>query len=87
MLDQEYGAVLSRLKGVFEQIFRQSKVAFREDLTAASVPGWDSLTHVKFILAVERAFGVRFTMSEIGSFENLGQLARAVHRKTGAARV
>ncbi len=35
---------------------------------------WDSLRHIELMLAVETAFGVTFTMSEMVSMQNLGDM-------------
>ncbi|MDJ0613387.1 MAG: acyl carrier protein [Rhizobiaceae bacterium] len=35
---------------------------------------WDSLRHIELMLAVETAFGVRFSMSEMVSMQNLGDM-------------
>lgn len=37
---------------------------------------WDSLRHIELILAVETAFNVTFTMSEMVSMQNLGDMRR-----------
>jgi acyl carrier protein len=55
-----------------------------EDATVASqVPGWDSLSHVRIISAVEDAFGVRFKALEAMRLRNVGELQALVDRKRG----
>ena len=52
------------------------------DATAASeVPGWDSLTHINVVLAVEKHFGVRFKGAEVLRLKNVGDLQRLVDSK------
>lgn len=79
--------VFQRLGEVFRDVFGADDLTITRQLTAADVSGWDSLTHVRLILEVEKAFGIRFTTSEVASFENVGELADAVERKivTGTA--
>lgn len=55
----------------------------QDDTTAGLVPGWDSLSHVRIISAVEDAFGVRFKTAEIVRLQSLGELQALVERKTG----
>jgi len=50
-------------------------------MTANDVDGWDSLSHVNLILAVEKGFGIRFTRKEIMSFKNVGELLRCIDSK------
>jgi len=52
------------------------------DTAAADVPGWDSLGNIRFFLAIEQEFGIRFTAGEIGGIQNLGELAEAIDAKS-----
>ena len=48
---------------------------------AQNTPRWDSLRHIEVIFAVESAFHVRFTMPEITSLKNLGDIRRLLLAK------
>jgi acyl carrier protein len=48
---------------------------------AAEVPGWDSLSHANVILAVEKAFGVRFSNLEVLKLNSIGDLQRLLDSK------
>ncbi len=52
-----------------------------ESTTAAMVPGWDSLSHVRVIMAVEEAFGVRFRTLEVMRLKNVGDLQNLIDGK------
>jgi acyl carrier protein len=52
-----------------------------ESTVAAEVPGWDSLSHVNVVLAVEKQFGVRFSNVEVLRLTNVGELQRLVNSK------
>jgi len=54
-----------------------------EETTANQVPGWDSLSHVRIICAVEKEFGVRFKSLEVVRLSNVGQLQDLVDKKIG----
>ena len=69
--------VFARLKEVFQDVF-DKEVALSDATTAADVPGWDSLMHIALISEVEETFGIKFTMNQILSFQNVGELAEAV---------
>ena len=51
------------------------------DTLAHDVPGWDSLSHVDVILAVEEHFGVRFSSREVLALKNIGDLQRLLDTK------
>lgn len=46
------------------------------------VPGWDSLSHVTVIMAVEDAYGLRFSTPDLMALESVGDLERLVQRGT-----
>ena len=48
---------------------------------AKNTPNWDSMRHIELLLAVEVAFGVQFSMVEITSMQNLGDMRRLLHEK------
>jgi acyl carrier protein len=48
---------------------------------AEQVPGWDSLSHVTVLLAVEKHFAVRFQSREVLKLKNIGDLQRLVDSK------
>jgi len=47
----------------------------------AEIPGCDSLSHTSVILAVEKAFGVRFSNVEVLKLNKLGDLQRLLDSK------
>ena len=52
-----------------------------DETTAAEIPGWDSLSHANVILAVEKAFGVRFSSVEVLKLKSIGDLQRLLDSK------
>ena len=48
---------------------------------AAEVPGWDSLSHVNVVSAVEKHFAVRFRNVEVLRLANVGDLQRLLNSK------
>jgi acyl carrier protein len=70
--------IYSRLSLIFEDVFDEDSIEVTPELSARDVDGWDSLTHIRLILTVERAFQVKFTTSEIGKFENVGDLVAII---------
>jgi acyl carrier protein len=73
--------VLTRLTEVFREIFDAEDLTITRHTTAADVSGWDSLMHVRLVLAIEKAFAVRFSSSEVASLANVGDLVDALDRK------
>ncbi len=78
----ERDEVIGRLVGLMEDAFDEDEIEYSDDLTADDIEEWDSLSNVRFIVSVERAFGVRFTVGEIEGFRNIGELVDTVVAKT-----
>jgi len=73
-------AVAQRTEGVFAKVFgRPIKLA--DSLTAADVPGWDSLTNIRLLDAIEREFSISLSVSEVMSLSSVGGLIDVIHGK------
>jgi len=55
----------------------------KDETIAPEVPGWDSLTHINIILAVEKHFKVKFKSYELIRLKNVGELQKLVDLKLG----
>lgn len=51
------------------------------ETVADDVDGWDSLAHVRIILAIESAFRIRFDVEEVGRIDQVGDIADMVAAK------
>lgn len=69
------------LTAIFRETLDNDELVLTETTTAKDVEGWDSITHVLIVVAVEKKFRVKFTASEIQQLQNVGQLAALVRRK------
>lgn len=73
--------VSEKLNAVFREVFDDDTLCVRDETTADDVDGWDSLSHVNLILAVETRFSIRFTQREVLTFRNVGDLRRCIESK------
>jgi acyl carrier protein len=73
--------ILERLTAVIGDVLGLPDLVLSPATTAAEVPGWDSLAHVDLIVAVEGAFGLRFTTQEVMGLQKVGDLVALVSRK------
>lgn len=74
-------ALYATLTEILQDTFDNDDLLATPALTAAQVEGWDSMGNVRFFLAIEQEFGVRFNASEISSIKNLGDLAGMLEHK------
>jgi acyl carrier protein len=78
-MSREEGA--ARLTEIMRDVFDTDDVEYKDTLKADDVEGWDSLSHVRFLVAVEKNFGFRFTSSEIDGFKNVGEVLDVIVRR------
>ena len=72
-----------QLAQLFHEFFDDDEIVLRPDLSAKDIPGWDSLTHIRLLLTVERAFKIKFSVTEVGELKNVGDLIMLIEAKLG----
>jgi len=73
--------IYGRLAVIFEDVFDEDWIELTPDLSAKDVDGWDSLTHIRLVLTIERTFKIKFSTAEIAKLENVGDLVRLIEKK------
>jgi acyl carrier protein len=74
--------IYTRLTELFEDVFDEDSIKLTPDFSARDVDGWDSLTHIRLMLTVERAFKIKLSTSEIGKLQNVGDLVALIKALT-----
>ena len=69
--------IYARLDEIFRDVFDED-VKVAPELSAKDVDGWDSLTHIRLMLTIEKAFKIKFSTSEIGKMENVSDLVALI---------
>ena len=75
---------LDRLNQVFQDVFDDDELTVTPRTTAQDVEGWDSQAHVTLMVNVEKAFGLRFSSSEVAALKKAGELVDLIERHGGA---
>jgi acyl carrier protein len=73
--------IQSELNTVFRDVFDNPSLVLRDDLTASNVEGWDSLSHINMIVAVERTFRIKFALADISRLKDVGELISLIVQK------
>ena len=72
-----------RLEGVFRLVFNDDALVLRDEMTAADVPGWDSVEHINLMFSLEDEFGVQFRGNELAELPDIGALKRYLEANGG----
>ena len=70
----ERDEVIAKLTPIFREVFSDNSIELRDDMTAADVENWDSLTHMLMITKVEEVFGVKFKLKELNKLKQVGDI-------------
>lgn len=74
-------AVFEKLNEVFRDVFDDDAITVNDTTTADDIDGWDSLEHINLIASVEAEFGVKFSMGQVVTMKNVGEMADLILQK------
>ena len=77
----EQEIILKDLNNIFIKVFDDDSIQLNENTTTADIEAWDSLNHIQMITAVEKHFRIRFNLTELLNFKNVGDLCRSIQAK------
>ena len=73
--------IRTRVNDIFRDVFDDPSLEIFDAMTAADVEEWDSLNHINLVVAVERAFKVKFTTKEVSTLANVGEFLALIGSK------
>ena len=76
----EFNEVMGLLHPIFRDVFDDDELIIEAKTTANDIDGWDSLTHIRLVISIEKAFDLRFTAAEISDLENVGEMVELIVR-------
>lgn len=66
--------VFKTVNEIFRDVFDDEGIVVGEETTAKDIEDWDSLEHINLIAAIEQEFGIKFTMGQVVSMKNVGEM-------------
>lgn len=73
--------VLSDVSKICREVFGDPQLVIDSNTTAKDVAGWDSMTNLFLIDAIEQRFKFKFTLDEIMNARNVGELCGVVQQR------
>ena len=70
--------ILARVRDVIANVFGEDDLVVLSSTTAADVEGWDSVSNIEVLIALEREFGIRFNTGEMATVANVGELVTLI---------
>lgn len=66
--------IYEKLTGIFREVFDDEEICIGDETVAEDIEGWDSFMHITLMGTVEDEFDMKFTMKDIVSMKNVGQM-------------
>lgn len=67
-------AAYEKLNEVFRDVFDDEEIVVNDATTSNDIEDWDSLEHINLIAAVEQEFGMKFSMGQVVTMKNVGEM-------------
>lgn len=80
----DHDSIKQDLVEIFEDVMDVEDVTLDDGTTAEDVEEWDSLSHVRLIVAIERHYGIKFSNAEIEGLTKFGDIITLVQQKKAA---
>jgi len=73
--------ILKKVNDIFIDILDNEDLVLTYATTASDVDDWDSLNNIQLMVAIEKQFKIRFTLQEVESWENVGEMINSILSK------
>ncbi|MDD3877606.1 MAG: acyl carrier protein [Bacteroidales bacterium] len=77
----ERNEVFRKVNEIFIEILEIQDLVLTDQTTANDIEEWDSLAHIRLVVAIEKEFKIHFTSKEIQSWDNVGEMIDCIYGK------
>ena len=78
---ERFQEIYNELTGIFQDFFDDDTIQVCETTSPADIEDWDSLTHIDLVVAVEKEFGIKFSMGEVRKLQNVGEMVDIILKR------
>ena len=64
----------NQLTEIYYEVFDDASIILKDSMTADDIEGWDSLTHLRLIMQIEKTYEIKFSTAQIKKMDNVGRL-------------
>jgi acyl carrier protein len=75
--------IIEQLTPIAQAMLKDNTLIISDDLSAANVPTWSSMSFMMLLTEIENHFGFKFKMMEILSLKNMGAIIDAIGKHVG----
>ena len=73
--------ILNELQPIFQDVFDDEDLVVTNESNAENIDDWDSLSHIRLVVAIEKQFGIKFAFGELSVLKNVGEMITIISQK------
>ena len=73
--------ILKELQPIFQDVFDDEDLVVTNESNAENIDDWDSLSHIRLVVAIEKQFGIKFAFGELQGLKNVGEMITLIEKK------
>lgn len=73
--------IYKKLNEIFCDVLDLDEIELTDETTANDIEEWDSLAQIQLVVAIEKAFGLKFNSQEIVNWKNVGDMVISIQNK------
>lgn len=73
--------IYERLNVIFRDVFDDEDLEVTAETNSDSIEDWDSLEHINLVVAIEKEFGLKFSMDEVTGMQNVGEMVEIIKQR------
>ena len=70
--------IYETLNEIFRDIFDDEDIVVTPETNSDTIEDWDSLEHINLVVAIEKAFGLKFSMDEVTGMKDVGEMVEII---------
>lgn len=70
--------IYATLNEIFQDVFDDEDIVVDAETNSDTIEDWDSLEHINLVVAIEKAFGLKFSMDEVTGMKNVGEMVEII---------
>lgn len=68
------GEVFEEVRRIFRDNFDDEDLVVVDETNSKDIEDWDSIEHINLVIAMEKKFGLKFDIKEVGKLANVGEM-------------
>jgi acyl carrier protein len=73
--------ILAQLETIFRDVFDDENLLINRSTSALDIEDWDSLAQINLVVASEKHFNLKFSLSELALLNNVGDIVDLIVSK------